>query len=472
MRYWKIGCVRDTNAAADRDGFYHPSQRLMLNSKSQCPKARQGSLSCRKRMTLFRLFFCCVLAASLCLVASNGLAFVDGCFIPAGYTCYAFFVPTGVATPIGGVTFVDNNTLLIGGYAFPGNPVAANGIIQTVSVIRGAGGHITGIGAPLQFSTAPYVDDLALGPNGVVLFTGNGPDTLGQIKPGSASPDKTVPWLAPAPYDTVGGIALVPSGFPGAGHLKIVSYTTGAWFDATLVPDGSGTYDVNATTLKTILSTNDPWPLNGRGPEGMAYVKGTNPGFGGTDSVLVTNSITGVVAAYPLDSNGDPIVGSGWVFASQFVGRPRGGAIDPLTGDLLFTVSDLGLNNNLVFVISGFQVESPYDATVQQPINANGTSVFNSNRGVVPVKFTLSLDGSPTCQLPPAKIAVFRTSSGTPVSVNESDYLQPSDSGSNFRVDGCQYVYNLAANTLGPGSYTVQIVISGVSVGNAAFGLK
>ena len=45
-------------------------------------------------------------------------------------------------------------------------------------------------------------------------------------------------------------------------------------------------------------------------------------------------------------------------------------------------------------------VPSPYVAAVVQPIKADGTSVFSANRGVVPVKFTLTSDGMPTCQLP------------------------------------------------------------------------
>src|SRR4051794_29260571 len=50
-----------------------------------------------------------------------------------------------------------------------------------------------------------------------------------------------------------------------------------------------------------------------------------------------------------------------------------------------------------------------YAAQIQQPINANATSVSNVRRGVVPVKFTLTLDGVPTCDLPPGTIAVYRT---------------------------------------------------------------
>src|SRR5437868_5792169 len=55
---------------------------------------------------------------------------------------------------------------------------------------------------------------------------------------------------------------------------------------------------------------------------------------------------------------------------------------------------------------------SSYDAHVQQPIDADGTSVFTVQRGVVPVKFTLSLNCTSTCTLPPATITVTRTSGG------------------------------------------------------------
>ena len=75
-----------------------------------------------------------------------------------------------------------------------------------------------------------------------------------------------------------------------------------------------------------------------------------------------------------------------------------------------------------------------YSATVQQPINPDGSSVFNAKRGVVPVKFTLAVNGTPTCQLPPATLSLTRTAGGALGVVNESDFTQPSDNGSNFRV--------------------------------------
>jgi len=113
-----------------------------------------------------------------------------------------------------------------------------------------------------------------------------------------------------------------------------------------------------------------------------------------------------------------------------------------------------------------------YGAQVQQPINADGSSVFNANRGVVPVKFTLTQDGVATCALPTATIALTRTSGGTTGAIDESVYSGSADTGSNFRISSCQYVYNLSASALGVGTYRADIKINGTVVGNAIFQLK
>jgi VCBS repeat protein len=118
---------------------------------------------------------------------------------------------------------------------------------------------------------------------------------------------------------------------------------------------------------------------------------------------------------------------------------------------------------------------SPYNAHVQQPINADGSSVFKAIRGVVPVKFRLTENGEPTCILPSATIALTRTAgSGTLGSVAESTYFTHADTGSNFRIDSsaCQYIYNLATSSLAPGTYQVDIRIYGFVAGNAVFALE
>jgi hypothetical protein len=113
-----------------------------------------------------------------------------------------------------------------------------------------------------------------------------------------------------------------------------------------------------------------------------------------------------------------------------------------------------------------------YAAQVQPPLNPDGTSVFNYRRGSVPVKFILTADGTSTCDLPPATISLFRTSGMSPGLINESDYTAPSDDGVDFRISGCQYIYNLDTKHLGPGSYSVRINISDAEAGSAIFGLN
>jgi probable HAF family extracellular repeat protein len=105
-----------------------------------------------------------------------------------------------------------------------------------------------------------------------------------------------------------------------------------------------------------------------------------------------------------------------------------------------------------------------YKAFVQAPINADGSSVFNAKRGVIPVKFTLTQSGVATCNLRPATIAVTRASGGTLTQITESN--------PHFRTDGCRYHYNLAASTLGVGTYRLDISINGIMVGHAVFALR
>jgi hypothetical protein len=116
----------------------------------------------------------------------------------------------------------------------------------------------------------------------------------------------------------------------------------------------------------------------------------------------------------------------------------------------------------------------PYKALVQQPINSDGSSIFNAKRGVIPVKFTLTQNGTQTCALPPATISVTRTAGGTLGAIEEASYLSPADNGSDFRIDAadCQYIYNLAAKSLGVGVYWVDISINGFVVGSGSFALK
>jgi probable HAF family extracellular repeat protein len=161
----------------------------------------------------------------------------------------------------------------------------------------------------------------------------------------------------------------------------------------------------------------------------------------------------------------------------QFINRAYAPATD-------FQLGNYGIDtaNNVVWAVinhnSYFATGKPptpavvYTATVQQPINRDGSSVFNAKRGVVPVKFTLTQNGNAIPTLPAATIGVPRTAGGVVGAINESTYSSTADSGSNFRIDSSQYVYNLAASPLGVGTYRVDIKLTNQVVGSASFQLK
>jgi N-acetylneuraminic acid mutarotase len=188
---------------------------------------------------------------------------------------------------------------------------------------------------------------------------------------------------------------------------------------------------------------------------------------GGYSSLSLPSATDNPVVVY------DPITGTWSTGAAE--PTPRGAAAAAAVGGTLFVAGGLDQNNSNA-ITSTAEAFTPviYSAQVQQPINPDGSSVFCVKRGVVPVKFTLTLNGVATCDLPPATISIIRTAGGVLGSIDENTYLSSADSGSNFRIDStnCQYVYNLATSSLGVGEYTVSILIGGSVVGSGTFGLK
>jgi hypothetical protein len=128
--------------------------------------------------------------------------------------------------------------------------------------------------------------------------------------------------------------------------------------------------------------------------------------------------------------------------------------------------------NSAAWETLGLAQRNPFSAEVQPPINADGTSSFNARRGVVPLKFTLTENGIPTCILPPATLRVSRIAGNTATPVDESLYTGSLDAGLGFRIADCEYHYNLDPRPLGPGTYLAEILIDGDVVGAARFELR
>ncbi len=236
--------------------------------------------------------------------------------------------------------------------------------------------------------------------------------------------------------------------------------------------DGGGIANLSGATSQvgsTIFNGNRM--SNGGTSTSLGYNLSSDDGSGfltATGDQINTNPLLG-----PLQDNGGP----------TFTHAPLQGSPAIDAGDPNFTpppdYDQRGPGYNRVahgrIDIGAFEVQiviPSYAGQVQAPINADGTSTFSVRRGVVPVKFNLTQGGVATCDLPPATIAVTRTAGGVIGQVNESVYSGNADTGSNFRIDSCQYVYNLNSRALGVGTYRVDILINGQVIGNAIFALN
>ena len=287
-----------------------------------------------------------IFAAGLTLVGSAHALAVGGSF-SGDYTVSNLGSVPNLPTNYGGLTFLNNNTLLIGGGANgPG------GNLRTVGVSRGVGNHVTGFSgnATPYGSIGTYNDGgVTFGPGGV-LFTSQWPvNKLGQTKPGSTVEDKVIDLSTFGVASSHSAINFVPTGFGGAGQMKLVSYGGGQFYTATYSPDGLGTYNINTVTLEDIDSLNFGVQVVPGGPEGFVYIAAGNAGFA-NNGMLITEYAAGNVGAYDVDANGNPILSTRRDFLTGLFGA-EGAAIDPVTGDFLFSTFGSG---NEVFRVQGF----------------------------------------------------------------------------------------------------------------------
>src|SRR5262249_18059812 len=148
------------------------------------------------------------------------------------------------------------------------------GGLYLINLTRDPDGHITGFsGSASLIALAPYNDGgVAYGPNNILFMSRWPINELAQYKPGSTQPDKVIDIGALGGEFSHAAINFVPSGFSGAGRMKLVSWSSGQWTDAQYAPDGAGTY--NITSFTPIESSGLSY-----GPEGFFYVPRSSPGF-------------------------------------------------------------------------------------------------------------------------------------------------------------------------------------------------
>ena len=294
-----------------------------------------------------------LIAQSLCMHASFALLVAED--FAADYSVVSLGSVPGLPIRYGGLTFKlnDPDTLLIGGGA---NTV--NGSIYEIGLVRDSEDHIIGFSgsATPMGDVGEYNDGgVAYGPNNVLFTTQYPTNQLGQTLPGTLN-EQRIDDLSPfgVTGKSVGAVNFVPVGFANAGAMKLVTWGVGNWYEALLEPDGSGTFNiVDVTQIDVNKATAAVDWLPG-GPEGFVYIGSENDGFE-VDSMLVSEWTIGQVSAYEIDGNGDPILTTRRPFITDLNGA-EGAAIDPITGDFLF--STFGGSDEVV-AVRGFVVPAP-----------------------------------------------------------------------------------------------------------------
>jgi len=265
-------------------------------------------------------------------------------FYAADYSFVDLGSVPGVPANYGGLTvkYDDPNTLIIGGAAN-----GPSGALYSVGLVRDMDGHVTGFsGSASYFADATFNDGGVVYGPGNVLFLAKWPvNQLGQTKPGSTLTDKAIDTAALGVEGSLSALNFVPAGYPGAGRLKMVTYSGGEWNDATVTPDGMGTYDL-------VGVTEVPASRLGGAPEGFDFVPLGSPQFTNA-SIILAEYGAGKIATYEMDGNGDPIVATRHDFITGLSGA-EGAFIDPVTGDFLFSTFGGG---SRVIAVRGFVPE-------------------------------------------------------------------------------------------------------------------
>jgi hypothetical protein len=263
------------------------------------------------------------------------------------YTCLDLGEHPSIPVKWGGLIIKEDDpyTLLLGGSANE-----AFGMLYAVGVVRDADCHIVGFSSapPVAYAEAAYNDGgVVYGPGGVLFFARWPVNELGLMKPGSTVTNKVINTEALGVVYSLAALNFVPSGFGGAGQLKLVAWPQGQWYTASYAPDGQGTFDVGPASYALTI---------GGGPEGFVYIEAGNRQFS-NDGMLVSEWSDDKIAAYEVDGSGDPMLPTRRDFVTGLTGA-EGAFLDPLSGDFLFSTFAFKAANRVI-AIRGFKPPPP-----------------------------------------------------------------------------------------------------------------
>lgn len=282
-------------------------------------------------------------------------------FVTAGYTLTDLGSIEQLPSQYGGLTIRPEqpNTLYIGG-----NANTSSGGLYTVALTRDAEtNHITGFGGAAVFYTeAPNNDGgILFDQNGTLLFTKYSMNELGQRLPDNSYINTSLTTYGVTP--SVGALAFVPAGYPGAGGLVFSSYSASIMYNVPYTLEASGQYLLsNQIAEVSVFGVAS-------GPEGIAYIPAGSAAFPNL-SMVISSYSNGTVVVFEVGDHGLPVPSSAREMVTGLTGA-EGALIDPLTGDFLFSTFGGG---SKVIRISGFEKPSSVN---ENPLNNRaGFSLF------------------------------------------------------------------------------------------------
>lgn len=300
-------------------------------------------------------------------------------FVAAGYSLTNLGSVDQLPSQYGGLTIRPDqpNTLYIGGSANN-----SGGGLYTVGLIRDPETkQITGFdGSAVLYVAAPNNDGgILFDQYGTLLFTRYSMNELGQVLPDNTYISNSLTEFGVTP--SVGALAFVPAGYPGAGGLVFSSYNAGIMYNVPYTREASGQYFFSTKVAEVSVLPD------AAGPEGIAYIPAGSAAFPNL-SMVISSYGNGTVVVFEVGEYGLPVPSTVRQMVTGLTGA-EGALIDPVTGDFLF--STFG-GDNKVIRISGF--EKPASVFDSPAENHAGFSIFpNPTEGFVKLDFVKPVSG-------------------------------------------------------------------------------
>ncbi len=261
----------------------------------------------------------------------------------ADYTLLDLGSAPGVPPSYGGVFILASqpNTLYIGGDAND-----SPGALYAINLLRDGAGLITGFsGSATRVADAPFNDGgIVPDPGGLISYAQWPENRYAQINLATGLVVNDIDLTPLGVADSSASVAFIPAGYPGAGGMRIASWSGGQFYVVNYSVGGGGIISINGVTQ--VAGSTLPG-----GPEGWAYVPLGSAQFP-SPSMIVSEFSSGNVAAFNMDAQGNPVISSRRVVVSGLSGA-EGAAIDPVTGAFVFSTFGGG---DRVVVLSGFEV--------------------------------------------------------------------------------------------------------------------